>query len=65
MTWVMAWRGHGTVGSWAVREEIITEKRDRKDKSDQADVLSPSESQKSSEGPWSHNYVTVEEKWPY
>lgn len=29
--------------------------RDRKNKRDQVDVLSPSDSQKSSEGPWSHH----------
>lgn len=38
--------------SW---EEIITERRDRKNKRDQVDVLSPSDSQKSSEGPCSHH----------
>lgn len=62
---VMAWRRHATVGFWTVREEIMTERRDRKNKRDQADVFSPSDSQKPSEGPWSHNSVTVEEKWPH
>ena len=27
---VMAWRRHATVGFWTVREEIMTERRDRK-----------------------------------
>jgi hypothetical protein len=43
----------------------MTERRDRKNKRDQAGVFSPSDSQKPSEGPWSHNSVTVEEKWPH
>lgn len=41
------------------------ERRDRKNKRDHADVFSPSDSQKPSEGPWSYNSVTVEEKWPH
>lgn len=66
MTSVMAWRGHATGGFWASREEIIKERRNRKNKRDQADVFRPSDSQKSSEGPWSHhNSVKVEEKWPH